>query len=190
FLSAKQQSTIDSCFIFQENIKLLQKNKLLESLKPEQKYYSRIRSMVTVDHNMSAAIALSKFQNKNDIELIKKFFANSNTQYYAAYCAREFPDTLFFPLLIKMFDAQWEEKYYDYDKWRILFQALAKYPNDETIKLFKKVTETKDSFRYQTLGSYLKIAAIKYPNRLFKPFKKIKLDNFYEDQVKSQMNYE
>ncbi|MEI7726190.1 MAG: hypothetical protein WCK09_13865 [Bacteroidota bacterium] len=157
------------------------KYSLLRTLQPNIKYYSRVREIATKENSPVATLALSRFKNPADIGTIKLLFKNEKTEYYAAYCAREFPDGTFYPLLVKIFEREWLCKYYDLPKWRILYQALSKYPTEQTYQLFKRTIDCKDGFRHQTLGTYLMIAITKYPDKLFDPLKsKIKLNKYHQ----------
>ncbi|WP_431241649.1 hypothetical protein ACQ9BO_16760 [Flavobacterium sp. P21] len=80
--------------------------------------------------------------------------------------------------MVKVFKKEWSDRYYSYPKWRVLYQALAQYPNqEETLKLFDKTIVAHNKFRRKTLSKYLWIAATKYPNEKFEVYKsKINLD--------------
>lgn len=190
-LTSNQRSVVDSILLFDKSIQIAAKYGLLFSLKPNQLYYNRIREIASKDDIPVAVLALARYNNKNDIGIIKKLFDKEKTEYYAAYSAREFPDSSFEPYLTSLFEKEWNKKLYDYPKWRILYQALAKYPTKETYKLFQQTIEAKDSFRYQTLGKYLMIALTKYPNEIFEPIKsRIALEEYYANEVKSEMYIE
>lgn len=190
-LSLGQKNIIDSILIFDPNITLDAKYSLLRTLQPNIKYYSRVREIATKENSPVATLALSRFKNPADIGTIKLLFKNEKTEYYAAYCAREFPDATFYPLLVKIFEREWLCKYYDLPKWRILYQALSKYPTEQTYQLFKRTIDCKDGFRHQTLGTYLMIAITKYPDKLFDPLKsKIKLNKYHQAEFKQQMDSE
>jgi hypothetical protein len=190
-LTARQRTTIDSALLFDKSIRISAKYILLSKPKPNPNFYHRIREIAVTENSPVAILALSRFQNENDIGIIKTLFENENTEYYAAYSAREFPNNLFYPYLTKIFEKEWSEKYYDYPKWRILYQALAKYPTSQTYQLFERTTKTTDDFRYQTLGKYLTIAITKYPNKIFEPLKeRITLDEYHSNEVKNEIDIE
>jgi hypothetical protein len=88
------------------------------------------------------------------------------------------PDSSFYPKLINIFEREWREKLYDYGKWQIVYQALTRYPAaPQTLALFKRTIQTRDKFRYQTLGTDLLIAITRYPSPIFEQLKpQIKLD--------------
>ena len=112
-------------------------------------------------------------------------------QYWSIYAVREFPDTAFYPALVALFEKEWGQKAYDYPKWRILYQALAQYPTDTTKKLFERTLQTKDEFRYNTLGKYLLIALTRYPNPSFTSIKsKIKISDAYRSDLQDEMDIE
>lgn len=190
-LTLDQRAIVDSILIFDKTSVISAKYSLLLNLKPFPKYYNRIKEIATIEKAPVAVLALAKFQNKNDIEIIKALFDDYESEYYAIYSAREFPDKLFYDYLVRIFEKEWSKKFYNYSKWRILYQALAKYQTKQTYDLFERTTQTKDNFRYQTLGKYLMIAITKYPNEMFEPLKaKIKLDKFESDGLKDEMNIE
>jgi len=187
-LNQKEQQTLDSILLYDKSIQLYAKSRVLEKLKPTTENYDRIRELVAKDRNTSALVSLARYQKQNDKKLIASFFKNDNTQYSALYAVREFPDDYFYSFVKKVFEQEWEEELYDYPKWRICYQALAKYPRQETIELFEKTTNTKDEFKYETLCKYLLVAITKFPNKLYDPIKaKIKLSNYQMDDVKYEL---
>lgn len=190
-LSWRQKHTLDSILIYDPKIILEAKYSLLRNLPPTDSYYSRIREIASKEHSPNATLALSRYKNPADTGIIMVLFDNEKTEYYAAYCAREFPYSSFYALLVKIFEKEWAEAYYDYPKWRILYQALSRYPTEQTYGLFKRTVDCEEESRRQTLGTYLMIAITKYPNQLYDPLKsKIKLDKFHLKEVEQQLNYE
>lgn len=190
-LTESEQGKLDSILIFDPKIKLSAKSRLLRDLPPKAQYHERVRQIAKKEKNPTAAITLARFQNENDIDILKDFFKNEKTEYYAVYAAREFPHKDFYPALVKIFEREWKDKYYDYPKWRILYQALAKYDNEQTLEFFERTINAKKQFRRQTLGKYLMIAITKYPTENFEALKpRIKLDDYYMDAVQDEMNIE
>ncbi len=191
-LTDKQIEIVDSILIYNPNVRLYQKRVILESLEPKKKYYNRIREIVTIEENTTAVVALARFQNLQDTSLIKGFLEKDDKhQYWGIYAVREFPHKIFFDKLIDIFETDWQQTHYNYSKWRILYQALAKYPNDKTIELFERTVKKKRGFKYQTLGKYLLIAINKYPNDKFVSIRdQIKLDAYHMDAYNSEYNME
>jgi hypothetical protein len=192
-----QQSMIDSILLFDKTIRIETKYVLLSEIRPNPNYYKRIKEIASTEKRPEAVLALARFKNKDDIEIIKHILQKKesgrydifSSQYWGIYCAREFSDSSFYPYLTKIFEQEWNKKLYDYGKWSLLFQALAKYPNRNTYQLFERTTKSKDEFRYQTLCVYLLVAIQKYPNQIFEPLKeKIKLDEYHRDEVKYDMD--
>lgn len=190
-LTKQQQIILDSILINDSTVKLYKKESLLEVIKPNPIFYQQIRHQAEAG-SPQATLALARFEKEADITIIRNLFLNNEgNSYYAIYCAREFPTPEFYPYLARIFKNEWRKKLYDYPKWRILYQALAKYPTDETYTLFEKTIYTKNSFRKQTLGAYLLLALRKYPNPKFAPLiKKIKLDDFHLNEALAESNVE
>lgn len=188
-LNQTEKKTLDSILLNDKSIMISAKSSVLENLKPTANNYARIRQLVKDDRDESALRTLAKYQKQTDIELIASFFKDDNTQSSALYAVTEFPDNYFYPFVTKVFEQEWKQDRYDYPKWRICYQALAKYPKPETIELFDKTTKSKDEFRYETLCKYLLVAITKYPNKLYDPIKtKIKLSEYQMDEVKDELD--
>ena len=187
-LNQKERQTLDSILLYNKSIQLYVKSEVLRKLKPITENYDRIRELVAKERNTSALISLARYQKQNDKKLIASFLKNDNTQFSALYAVREFPDDYFYSSVKKVFEQEWKEELYDYSKWRICYQVLAKYPRQETIELFERTTSTKDEFRYETLCKYLLVAITKFPNKFYDPIKaKIKLSSFQMDEVKNEL---
>lgn len=187
-LHTKEREILDSILLNDKSIRLRAKYRAIARLAPTAENYARIRKLVKSDKNGIALGILAKYHKQTDKKLIASFFKDDDTQYSALYAVREFPDDYFFPFVIKVFEHEWKQELYDYGKWSICYQALTKFPRPETIALFERTTASTDEFRYQTLCKYLLIAITKYPNELYDPFKaKIKLDSFYMDEVKEEL---
>ena len=183
-LSREQKVFLDSVLIFDNAVKVDKKEQLLLHLKPQVRLYNRVREIARKTDKPEAVVALARYQNKDDVDVIKKLFVGKDQEYYAAYAAREFPHAVFYPCLTAMFEREWKEKYYDYPKWRLLYQALAKYPRASTYKLFERTSQTKSAFRRQTLGTYLLLAIQRYPNPVFAPLKgQIRLDRSHLEEL-------
>lgn len=191
-LTDRQIEIVDSILIFNPKVQLYRKRDILKSLKPRNDYYNRIKEIVTMEKNTSAIVALARYQNPMDTLLIKEYLVSDKKyQYWGIYAVREYPDMVFYKELVNIFETDWQKTHYNYPKWRILYQALAKYPNDKTIELFERTVKKKRGFKYQTLGKYLLIAIDKYPNDLYNPIReKINLDNYYKDGYHDEYNIE
>ena len=187
-LNQKERQTLDSILLYDKSIQLYAKSEVLRKLKPTAENYDRIRELVVKDRNTSALVSLARYQKQNDKKLIVSFFKDDNTQSSALYAVREFPDDYFYSFVKKVFEQEWKEELYDYPKWRICYQTLAKYPRQETIELFERTTSSEDKFRYETLSKYLLVAITKYPDKLYDPIKaKIKLSSYQMDEVKNEL---
>lgn len=181
-LNPRQQAQIDSILIFDRDMKLQAKYSLLGSIKPKKSYYSRIQEIAMTETRPEAYLALARYQNPKDVLFLQSLFKRESAEYYGIYAVREFPHASFYPILQKVFEKEWGKQLFDHPKWRILYQALAKYPNSSTYALFKKTVDEKDAYRHETLCKYLMIAITKYPNAIFEPLKsQIKLEGGYED---------
>lgn len=182
---------VDSLLFYDPKIRLAYKEGKIKGINGDTLYYDRIRDIALNERIPVSVLALAKYKRQQDKDIIASYFYNDKTQYYAIWAVREFPDTTFYPLLIKVFEKGWKNKYYDYTKWRILYQALAQYPNDKTLELFDKTINAKNKFRRETLGRYLTIAITKYPNPMFdKYLNKVEIDNLHQEFLSEEANVE
>lgn len=176
----KLLSPIDSIIIYDTAIQLSYKSNVLKNSKANPKDYARIREIAIKEKLPVAVLALARYKKQEDIEIISSYLKNEEMYYYAIWAVREFPDMAFYPLLLDIFEKKWRKNKYDYSEWRILYQALAKYPNDTTIELFNKTINVRNKFKKSTLGRYLSIAIIKYPHPDYEQFKdKLKVEGIH-----------
>jgi hypothetical protein len=170
-LNQEQKRTLDSVLLFDRDIHSAAKNNMLRQLKPNSKYYQRVKEIVQTENNGDGLIALAKYKNQNDTSLMINYLKSPKEIYYGLYAVREFPAPVFYPYLIQVFEDQWSKKSYNPSAWRILYQALAQYPTSHTIELFERALKSKDEYRYQTLGEYVFIAITRFPNPIFQDIK-------------------
>lgn len=173
---------VDSILFYDPAIRLAYKEARIKGTNGDTMYYNRIREIALNERIPISVLALAKYKKEQDREIIASYFTDDQAQYYAIWAVREFPDTIFYPLLVKVFEKEWKDKYYDYTKWRVLYQALAKYPNAKTLELFDKTINARNKFRRETLGRYLIIAIAKYPNPLFGKYEnKVEINKFHRE---------
>jgi len=190
-LTGLQQQKIDSLLIFEPKIRLYARERLLRDIKPRDTYHQRIRELVVMENLPTAAIALARFKDERDVEIIKSLFEDEDKEYFAIYATREFPHNDLYPQLVRIFEREWDKKTYNYSKWRMLFQALAQYDNDKTLELFEQTISAKKKSKRQNLGRYLMIALRKYPTENFENLiPRIKLDHLNMNVLDYEMNIE
>jgi hypothetical protein len=189
-LSPNQKIKVDSILLFDKHITLSARYNLIYALKPQAKYYNRIKELATTENMPVAIWALAKFKRQSDIGIINKGFNGGGTEDYAIRSVIEMPDSSFYPKLVSIFEREWKQKFYDYEKWELLYRALARYPEKpQTLAFFKRTVQSKDKFRYGKLDADLLVAITKYPNPVFEPLKKqIKLDKYDMEDVKRELS--
>ncbi len=190
-LSPAERAQVDSILLYRPGISLQAKADLLARLAPEEKHYSQVRELAQAKDYPQALLALGRFKKLADISLIRRGLRDPKKTYWALYAVRGFPDTAFFPVLVQVFEREWKHKYYDYAVWRMLYQALARYPQKETYRLFERTVKSRDRFRYQTLGTSLQLALERFPDPLFEPLRQhIRLDEFHRNELEENKRYE
>lgn len=187
-LTKKQRCIIDSILIHDRSVKLSAKFWAIKRLQNKPENYNLIRKLVEKDRSEPAVILLASYKNQNDRSLILSFFEKEDTQIPALYAAIAFPEECFYSYIKNVFENEWKEELYDYSKWKACFQALARYPKQETLDLFNRVLNSKDEFRNATLSKYLLMAITKYPDKRYGLLKqKIKLDDYDMNAVEEEV---
>jgi hypothetical protein len=187
-LSLSNRDKLGSIVICDEKIGTSIKDFSLIDLKPEPKYYQHIRKLVLPGDDEIALLALARYKNLNDIGIIKTYLNKPTAGTYTVYAIREFPNVQFYQGLVGIFKKQWGEGNFDNWEWRVLYQALAQYPTQQTLLLFKKTLPAKYEYDNKALAIDRLIALTRYPNPLFENVKNsIKLDEYATNQVNENM---
>ena len=134
---------------------------------------------------------LAKYKKRQDIELIKSFLCKDTSAFYALESVKEFPDSSFYPLIVKLLEKEKESGYYNYGSYREIFRALTMYPTKETCSIFEQIIQTPDTFHCQHLEKEILVAIALNPNKIFEPLKKeIKLpDDLMEDVLSEFLTF-
>ena len=172
-LNNQQKKELDSIVLYNDSIYLSYRSCLLQRLKPDLAHYERVREIVLkYDGELVALATLARYQNPNDIPIFKDFFKPyrrfSDGMYFLLLAIREYPDSAFYKDLVKTLKR-------NRGNWRLLYQTLAQYPTDETVKLFEKIAKEK---KLNTKKADLMIAITKYPHEKYEHLKnKLKIDD-------------
>lgn len=152
-LSKIEKYKIDSILLYGKDIFLEAKDELLRKLIPDTEYYSRIREIVIEENNHVALIALSKYQNQQDVQLIKDRLSSSSEdiQNYGLIAVKNFPDTAFFPLIKKIHFTEVNGKgRSEFYLVRNLYQAIVVYKTKQARALLDYTIDSTS----QSVSSY------------------------------------
>lgn len=166
-ISPSEKLRLDSIILINQTIQLAYKNALLNELPATDKYYGIIRRYAELG-NGDALVRLARYQRKEDKELILRTMKSKNNQYFVFKAIREFPDKDFFKPLTKQFYKRWYRTHYNFPELRMIYQALAKYPEQRgTIRIFNKTTKAMGRWKRDHFSTYVKVAITKYPHKNF-----------------------
>lgn len=185
-LSNSQQIEIMNLLWKDKKLNLNAKYDLLTKIEPIEANYEKIRLIALKENLPQAIFALSKFQNKQDIDFINKLFADTEDEYWAFRCVQFFPDTSFFKYLVYWHIKEIEKiNGFDNSKIRVFYKALVQYQTLETKQLMLKSIYNSMGNGKTIHNKYLWIALIKYPFEYFDDVKsQIILDKVDIDQLK------
>lgn len=168
--------SIDSVMIHDTTIKLRYKSTALKKAMPNPKNYDRIREIAIKEKEPAALVALARYKKQEDIAIIMSCLKDEDIGYYIVWAIKEFPDVVFYPFLLDIFKGKWKKRRKEYigcHEWWTLYQALAKYTNDETIKLFKNTINLTNASEHEKdmLKNCLSVAITRYSHPKFEQFK-------------------
>lgn len=171
-----------------QTIDLAYKNALLNELPATDKYYGIIKRYAELG-NGDALVTLARFQREADKQLILNTLDNKDNQYFGFKAIREFPDKDFFKPLKREFYKRWYRTHYNYPELRMIYQALAKYPEQKgAIKIFNKTTKAWGRWKRDHFSTYVKVAITKYPHKNFDYLvDRIDLSDFNESAFKDYL---
>lgn len=152
---------------------------MINDIEPKDKYYSNIRSMAQRKlndcHDLSNTYALAKYKKQEDIPLIKKNFSEfsdnpfCNNNYFMAF--EVFPDTAFFPYLVKYFDKFVKKQKQDYSKdLKYYCRAVAQYRTKQSLSILIALTKKgtyPDSWYLKYNQEYVFKAIYKYKSPIY-----------------------
>jgi hypothetical protein len=117
---------------------LRSRDQLLLTIEPQGKFYSRIRTIATEDHNLNALVALAKYRITQDKSFFTGLLKNTNKELPAVlYAISYFPDVDFLPFLERIYKRSL--KYRQPDYLLELFRTIAAYRNDQSLAFLQKV---------------------------------------------------
>lgn len=181
--------SIDSILLFDKEIKLSAKSKILRRLNPEEKYYKRIRDIVFEGKDNNALIALSKYQKQQDKEFIIERLNSSRTdiQYYGLQSVMNFPDSSFFSYLKDILKVEIEKPTgFNYGLIRTLYQGIIQYKNIQSRELLEQTLNLTKGSTLQYHSEFIWLAIELYPDPIYEGIQgRIKLS----DYTRSDLQY-
>lgn len=181
-LTENERQQIDSILIFDKNIRLSAKSEVLGKLKPKEKYYNRVREIVIEEKNNNGLIALSKFQNQQDKELIIERLNSNKTdiQYYGLQAVIYFPDSSFFSHLKDIHKVEIKKPTgFNYSLIRTLYQAIVQYKNIQSREILEQTLNLTKGSTFQYHSEFIWLALELYPDPIYEGIQgRIKLSDY------------
>ena len=138
-LDSAELAVLDSILIYSSS-GLYARDKAIETARPTERLYTRIRELAVKAGNQSAVVALAKYRKLQDISVIlnnREINSRENEGYFYTYRSiDEFPQPDFMPLLKRNLLQTLGDSHYD-NEWSALYRAIAAYKNAESIELLK-----------------------------------------------------
>lgn len=157
-LNEDQQKILDSILIFSPN-KLTYTSKLLMKIEPNPNFYYRIRELAK-SGNISAVIALSKYQNEDDIVIIlnsqyykPEDFSVNNALYYTFAAMSFFPNTRFWDFLVEYSKGIMTQNSNQTER-STFYKAVAAFKTSDALKLLKSKTPNDIYYIFKAIEQY------------------------------------
>lgn len=166
---------------------------MMKEIKPQDKYYSIIKTQCQIKsedcHHLSLTYALAKFKRQEDIPIIKNNFAkytdNSYCNTYIFQSIIAFPDTAFFSLLSKYFETEIKKKkQFTSDDLKYYCLAVAMFKNTSSLEILTALTKKEtypDTWYLPDNKKYVFTAMHKYQSPIY--------DNLYKELKPQMSNY-
>ncbi|RNI28717.1 hypothetical protein [Rufibacter latericius] len=184
-LDKAQQKQIDSLLIFDKTIQLSAKTSLLNKIKPNEHYYSRVKQILQEEGNEAALIALAKYRKPEDKTFILSFLNDPEKEYYGIKAVKFFPAPEFLEPLAQIQAREiMKDTGFDYSLYREMYQAMVQFKNKESAELLEKpfTKATQDARPYHL--EYIWLAIEKYPNTLYSRIQsKIQLTEYEKEDL-------
>ena len=153
--------------LFNELVGGFYKSQLLRNLPNEGRYYPLVRKYAE-EGNEEALVTLARYRRGGDKELIIYWLKELDRPYFAFKAMREFPNEDFLRILPWQFRKRWYQFHYDFSAIRMIYQALAQYPESKkTLRIFRKTTKAWSKWKRDTFSQMVKLAILKYPHPNF-----------------------
>jgi len=191
-LNDVQKNTVDSLLLFDKEVKLAAKSHLLESIEPKASFYNRIKEIYEKENSKSALLAISKYQNPDDKELIAKWLIKekTNDRYYGLRAVKNFPDPYFFPYIKKIQQQEIKKPTgFNYRLIRILYLTTVQYKNKESRALIENTLDNAKNSTLEYHSEYIWLALTKYPDSIYSGIlESIEISDFKKNQFEYLLN--
>lgn len=186
-LNDKQRQLIDSILIFDKDISLSAKTSVLFKIKPEERYYERIKEIAINEKNNYAIIALSKYKRHEDTASIIRLLKDNDTdnQFIGLQCVKNFPDSCFFSYVSQIHKIEIKKPTsYNYAMLRMLYQAIVQYKNQTSRQLLDNTFNFSDSNAFEYHRRYIWLALKKYPDKIYEGYlNRIELSDWEKEEL-------
>lgn len=169
-LNEKERAIVDSVLIFDKTIQLLAKSEILVKIKPDLKYYSRIREIVQFEKNVNGLIALSKYNKPQDKSFIiqKLKSKKDNDQYFGLSAVGSCPDLDFFRYVNKIhYNTLKKNNRGNFTLIRMLYQAIVQYKDINSRNLIELTLHEANDYTFHTHSELIWLALEKYPGQIY-----------------------
>ncbi|MHA4847802.1 hypothetical protein ACX0G7_26790 [Flavitalea antarctica] len=143
---------LDSILIYTPN-SLYATEKAIGEAKLTERFYERLKELVSTGKTESGIVKLAQFRKEEDIPLILSSGSRlepGGSNYFTCLAISEFPHPAFFSFLSNELNETLDNNRYS-PEWRALYRAIASYQNDDAVRLLS-VPFTK--VKYENIRRY------------------------------------
>jgi hypothetical protein len=190
--NSPEELRLDSVVLFRPGVLIRQKHQLIKTLPFKESWMPRLREIALAEKSGIAVVTLSKYRDPIALPLIKNLLEDPNprVQSLGLVAVRNWPDTMFFPYLSKIQEAQiGATASYNFWQLRVLYQDLVLYKDSVSRSLLLlALKKTKDWKRmYHSFAIW--VALHKYPHPIYAPvLRRLKIKAEHLDGLQALIN--
>jgi hypothetical protein len=163
---------LDSLLLFRPGVLIRQKHQLIKTLPFKESWMPRLREIAVAEKSGIAAVTLSKYRDPSALPLIKNLLERPNpkVQSLGLVAVSYWPDTMFFPYIRKIQEAQiGSTASYNFWQLRVLYQDIVLYKDSVSRELLLLALKKTKGWKRMYHSFAIWVALHKYPDPIYAP---------------------
>jgi hypothetical protein len=163
---------LDSLILFRPGVLIEEKHHLIKTFPFKQFWMPRLREIAISERNNAAVVRLSTYHDSIALPLIENLLKDLDPQVQSLglMAVRNWPDSMFFPLVIKIQETQMSPiASYDFRQLQVLYQAVVLYKNSVSLEHMLLVLKKTTGWRRMYQSFSIWVALHKYPDPMYAP---------------------
>jgi hypothetical protein len=201
--NSPEKLRLDSLILFRPGVLIRQKHHLIKTLPFKESWMPRLREIALAEKSGIAVVTLSKFRDPIALPLIKTLLQDPSpkVQSLGLVAVRNWPDTMFFPYIRKIQEAQIGSPVnsqrstaagtasYNFWQLRVLYQDLVLYKDSVSRDLLLLALKKTKGWKRMYHSFAIWVALHKYPDPMYAPvLRRLKIKSEHLDGLQALIN--